>query len=1730
MKAIINKKVFKTMFFLPVFCLGIFLFGSNAGAALTMTPDGGALAGGITGVAYSELARGNNCSDYVWALTSGSLPDGLTYGNSQTSGNWSGNPVVISGNPTKVGTFSFNLKLSANCGGGMFGGSQSITRSFSITVIAGIDPIITTLTLPDGLINATYSQNIDGAYGVEPYTWAITSGTLPTGLSMASTSPSATISGTPTVLGVYTFTVELTDASLKVDSKEYTINISNILITTSSPLPNGMEGDVYNSAGPGITFTGIGGASASYVWSVPDGADLPPGLSLTSGGLLSGVPTATGSYYFLVELTDGTDFTSKWFDIYIEQNDLSILTVSPLPDGVACASYSENIVGEGVDTPYGWSVVAGSLPPGLTLTSYGTPSSTISGIPIEVGIFSFTVSISDVNSVTRQKVFEITITGSASDCLANLDDNTAYPAFVLEQESVQPNILLIYDNSGSMYEFAYKDAGKSQSRPNQDISYNSGTTYYGYFECNANIIPRIMYSYDSTNQYFYKSLGGTWDGCFLNWLTMRRVDVARKVLVGGKVIPRDTSATNLLIAAEGPNRNFWKAAAGQTYRVYSLGGYEVIRVCTDPGQGNCGSGDGTIYRVVINVGNTVPEGVIQETYNDVRWGLMFFNYQGRKFENNGASQKDGGYIKTELGGPLNDLVTNIQNEDPNTWTPLAETFYEAIRYFQRTNSAYNSGVDYSTLPDPIQYWCQDNFVIVLTDGESTKDRNIPGGYWNGYVSKVTDSNCDIQTQMSDIATEELKYSSVNLAGLPWANEYDTSPNAQNSYRGTYYLEGVAYYARRTDLRSDLEGVQDVSTYTIYAFDESSAGRTILSTTAKYGGFVESPDTANNIPDNENEWNQDGDLRKIPDAFFEAGEGSVLYDRLLETIRKIKESTSSGTSAAVLSTSGDGEGAVYQAYFNPSQQNVSWIGNTNGLFLDKYGNIREDSRGDAQLCYGADDPAGCPGPNTIISMYFDVTTKQTKVKRYPGEVEVDEYGKPTGVPVGPSVTVNLRDIDTIWDAGERLWLKDANLRKVFTTLNGYDSTGLGVDPDKGSFYDGNASALQSKLGVASSTDAANIINYIRGVEIAGQRSRIMGVDLNGDGVFSDPGEKGVWKLGDIVYSTPLVVPQPKENYDLLYNDLSYYYFKLNYYNRRNVVYAGANDGMLHAFNAGFYDMDSLKYCKGGDANSDWTISGSECAGSGGEPELGDELWGFVPRGVLPNLGLLMRPDYTHVYYVDLQPKVSDVKLFSCDATHIGDTSDSVCWGTILIGGLRYGAKESLSTGPEYFALDITDPVNPRILWTFSDPGMGLSMSYPVIARTCDASGTSCKQFAVFGSGPTNYDANSNLTAFQSGTIYVLDISSGINGVIPAWTENTNFWKFYTGNTEAFLSSPITVDVDLDYDVDVIYIAENYKAGGYVCSNDLVTTCAGESDTVTCTFPATCVSTWNTKMLRLTTDKGRQNNPANWMLSTLANINNIDTSGYDKARRVMSFPAAVMDDFSNLWVFFGTGQFLGTLDKSQPANGAFYGIRDQCWDGLCASEYTNLNDVSNVIICPDGASTCTGTDDFATLETEIEETYDGWVIYHNAASLVEVTDFAGKTIKHNGERVINSPAIIGGLVVWPTFVPSGDVCGLGGESNMYAVYYKTGSAYSKYVFGSQKSKVESSGTDEAISRVVRVGEGMPSDVSVQVDRRSGSSGGTARGFMPSSNGTLQSVSFDLPSAPKSKEKAWRDEEIK
>jgi len=200
-------------------------------------------------------------------------------------------------------------------------------QSATLTVKIEPPPQITTTSLPDATLNAPYSAPVTATGGVPPLKWTLSSGTLPKGLALgSSTTDTVNITGTPTVAGVYTVTVTVTDADgASNTSVPFQIVVSSLALTTTSPLPAGTVDAPY----VGVQFTATGGTSP-YTFSVAAGSTLPPGLSLTAAGDLTGTPGALGNYSFGISVTDnGTPpavITNTYTLVVNPVQDLTLLT------------------------------------------------------------------------------------------------------------------------------------------------------------------------------------------------------------------------------------------------------------------------------------------------------------------------------------------------------------------------------------------------------------------------------------------------------------------------------------------------------------------------------------------------------------------------------------------------------------------------------------------------------------------------------------------------------------------------------------------------------------------------------------------------------------------------------------------------------------------------------------------------------------------------------------------------------------------------------------------------------------------------------------------------------------------------------------------------------------------------------------------------------------------------------------------------------------------------------------------------------------------------------------------------------------------------------------------------------------------------------------------------------------------------------------------------------------
>lgn len=257
--------------------------------------------------------------------------------------------------------------------------------------------VIVSTSLPQGTKGKSYQSNLQATGGVWPYKWSITSGALPPGIGLNDST--GTLSGTPTQAGNFAPTFEVTDniGDKSTHLLDLTIDPTSLTIMTTS-LPDATLNKSYSAQ------LQASGGGTPYTWSIIGGA-LPPGLSLSSGGLISGAPTGTGTFAATFQVADSTLTAPQ-----TAMTNLSILvvaalqiTTSSLSSGTVGTSYSAQLNAAGGSTPYAWSIASGALPSGLSLSSSGA----ISGTPDTSGTSSFTAEVKDSSGSTAQKGLSI---------------------------------------------------------------------------------------------------------------------------------------------------------------------------------------------------------------------------------------------------------------------------------------------------------------------------------------------------------------------------------------------------------------------------------------------------------------------------------------------------------------------------------------------------------------------------------------------------------------------------------------------------------------------------------------------------------------------------------------------------------------------------------------------------------------------------------------------------------------------------------------------------------------------------------------------------------------------------------------------------------------------------------------------------------------------------------------------------------------------------------------------------------------------------------------------------------------------------------------------------------------------------------------------------------------------------------------------------------------------------
>jgi large repetitive protein len=337
-----------------------------AGALIITTPA--TLPSGYAGDAYSQTlnATGGTGTGYAWTVTAGStLSAGLRL---STAG-------VLSGSLPAASTPSFNITVTDSA-------SNTANVTFSLTITDGIR-FATSLTLPSTYIGVSYVNVIRARGGSGTgYVFSVTSGsTLPPGINLSN---AGTVSGTPTTADPFTFNITVTDSANNTTNATFSLTVDpGVSITSPTTLPAASVGTAYAQ-----TLTASGGTGSGYIWTVLPGSTLATfGLSLSSGGVLSGTPTKTGTATFTVSVTDTSlTHSTATFNVAVNPAGATFQVSGQISLANQCGTLSVPQI-----------TVSISTTPVQTTTTDGSGNYSFASIP--AGTYTITPSITGASSV-----------------------------------------------------------------------------------------------------------------------------------------------------------------------------------------------------------------------------------------------------------------------------------------------------------------------------------------------------------------------------------------------------------------------------------------------------------------------------------------------------------------------------------------------------------------------------------------------------------------------------------------------------------------------------------------------------------------------------------------------------------------------------------------------------------------------------------------------------------------------------------------------------------------------------------------------------------------------------------------------------------------------------------------------------------------------------------------------------------------------------------------------------------------------------------------------------------------------------------------------------------------------------------------------------------------------------------------------------------------------------------
>ncbi|WP_143452498.1 putative Ig domain-containing protein [Janthinobacterium sp. 61] len=405
--------------------------------------------------AVSVTVAANSSANPITLNLSGGTASSVAIASAASHGTATASGTAITYTPTAgySGTDSFTY-TATNAGG------TSSAATVTITVSAPT-LILTPASLGNGTMGTPYAATISAAGGTAPYSFAITAGSLPAGLSL--NTGTGAISGTPTASGTTNLTITATDANSATGSKPYTL-----VIGVQAPVANAVSVTVAaNSSANPITLNLSGGTASS----VAIASAASHGTATASGTAITYTPTAgysgTDSFTYTATNAGGTS-SAATVTITVSAPTL-ILTPASLGNGTTGTPYAATISAAGGTAPYSFAITAGTLPAGLSLN---TGTGAISGTPTTSGTTNLTITATDANSVTASKPYTLVIGAQAP--VAN-----AVSATVAANSSANPITLNLGGGTPTSVTVASAPSHGTATASGTSITYTPNVNYSG---------------------------------------------------------------------------------------------------------------------------------------------------------------------------------------------------------------------------------------------------------------------------------------------------------------------------------------------------------------------------------------------------------------------------------------------------------------------------------------------------------------------------------------------------------------------------------------------------------------------------------------------------------------------------------------------------------------------------------------------------------------------------------------------------------------------------------------------------------------------------------------------------------------------------------------------------------------------------------------------------------------------------------------------------------------------------------------------------------------------------------------------------------------------------------------------------------------------------------------------------------------------------------------------------